>query len=181
MRSRGRSRVASGWNCAVSVPSPSSAAMPAPAAIRAPGRPCRWTRRSCRSSRRARNCASGSIAASRRAAAPRPSECRREAMRLIIAIPLLIILVVFALSNTVPVRLGFWPTGLALEVPLAVAVLIGMAIAFLLGALIVWVGELGQRRRARRAEHTARLLEEQVQELKARLAARSTPALTPPG
>jgi len=102
-------------------------------------------------------------------------------MRLIIAIPLLIILVVFALSNTVPVRLGFWPTGLALEVPLAVAVLIGMAIAFLLGALIVWVGELGQRRRARRAEHTARLLEEQVQELKARLAARSTPALTPPG
>jgi len=102
-------------------------------------------------------------------------------MRLIIAIPLLIILVVFALSNTMPVRLGFWPTGLALEVPLAVAVLIGMAIAFLLGALIVWVGELGQRRRARRAEHTARLLEEQVQELKARLAARSTPALTPPG
>ncbi|HST74919.1 MAG TPA: LapA family protein [Acetobacteraceae bacterium] len=102
-------------------------------------------------------------------------------MRLIIAIPLLIILVVFALSNTVPVRLGFWPTGLALEVPLAVAVLIGMAIAFLLGALIVWVGELGQRRRARRAEHTARLLEEQVQELKARLATRSTPALTPPG
>jgi len=102
-------------------------------------------------------------------------------MRLIIASPLLIILVVFALSNTVPVRLGFWPTGLALEVPLAVAVLIGMAIAFLLGALIVWVGELGQRRRARRAEHTARLLEEQVQELKARLAARSTPALTPPG
>ena len=102
-------------------------------------------------------------------------------MRLIIASPLLIILVVFALSNTVPVRLGFWPTGLALEVPLAVAVLIGMAIAFLLGALIVWVGELGQRRRARRAEHTARLLEEQVQELKARLATRSTPALTPPG
>jgi lipopolysaccharide assembly protein A len=102
-------------------------------------------------------------------------------MRLIIAIPLLIILVVFALSNTAPVRLGFWPTGLALEVPLAVAVLIGMAIAFLLGALIVWVGELGQRRLARRAEHTARLLEEQVQELKARLAARSTPALTPPG
>ena len=102
-------------------------------------------------------------------------------MRLIIAIPLLIILVVFALSNTAPVQLGFWPTGLALEVPLAVAVLIGMAIAFLLGALIVWVGELGQRRRARRAEPTGRLREEQVRELKARLAARSTPALTPPG
>jgi lipopolysaccharide assembly protein A len=101
-------------------------------------------------------------------------------MRLIIAIPLLIILVVFALSNTEPVRLGFWPTGLALDVPLSVAVLVGMAVAFLLGALIVWVGELGQRRRARRAEHVARLLEEQVRELKGRLAARSNPALTPP-
>jgi len=102
-------------------------------------------------------------------------------MRLIIAIPLLIILVVFALSNTAQVQVGFWPTGLALAVPLSVAVLVGMAIAFLLGGLIVWVGELGQRRRARRAEHMTRLLEEQVQELKARLAARSNPALTPPG
>jgi uncharacterized integral membrane protein len=102
-------------------------------------------------------------------------------MRLIIAIPLLIILVVFALSNTAPVQVGVWPTGLALAVPLSVAVLVGMAIAFLVGGLIVWVNELGQRRRARRAEHVARLLEEQVQELKARLAARSNPALTPPG
>jgi lipopolysaccharide assembly protein A len=101
-------------------------------------------------------------------------------MRLVIAIPLLIILVVFALSNTEPVRLGFWPTGLALDLPLSVAVLVGMAVAFVVGALIVWVGELGQRRRARRAEHVARLLEEQVQELKGRLAARSNPALTPP-
>ena len=101
-------------------------------------------------------------------------------MRLVIAIPLLIILVVFALSNTEPVRLGFWPTGLALDVPLSVAVLVGMAVAFVVGALIVWVGELGQRRRARRAEHTAQLLEEQVRELKGRLATRPGAALTPP-
>ena len=65
-----------------------------------------------------------------------------------------------------------------LEMPLSVAVLVGMAVAFLLGALLVWVSELGQRRRARRAEHTVRLLEEQVQELKARLAPK--PAMLPP-
>ena len=94
-------------------------------------------------------------------------------MRLIVAIPLLLILVLFALSNTEPVRLGFWPTDLALEVPLAVAVLGGMALAFLLGGLLVWIGELSQRQRARRAEHAARLLDEQVRELKARLAASS--------
>ena len=41
--------------------------------------------------------------------------------------------------------------------------------AFLLGGAMVWVSELAQRRRARRAEQAVRLLEAQVQELKARL------------
>jgi len=49
-------------------------------------------------------------------------------------------------------------------------VLAGMAIAFLVGGLLVWISELGQRRRARHAEQTVRLLEAQVQDLKARLA-----------
>ena len=43
-----------------------------------------------------------------------------------------------------------------------------MAIAFLLGALVVWMSELSQRRRARRAERTVRLLEAQIEALKAR-------------
>jgi hypothetical protein len=55
------------------------------------------------------------------------------------------------------------------ELPLALAVLGGMAVAFLAGGLLVWISELAQRRRARRAEQTVQLLEAQVQELKARL------------
>ena len=90
-------------------------------------------------------------------------------MRLLIAIPLLLLLVLFALSNTAPVRLGLWPTDFALELPLSLAVLGGMAIAFLMGGAIVWLAELGQRRRARQAEQAVRLLEAQVQELQARL------------
>ncbi len=89
-------------------------------------------------------------------------------MRYVIGLPLLAILVLFALSNTEPVHLGFWPTGIALDLPLAIAVLGGMGIAFLLGALFVWIGELGQRRRARRAEYTVRVLEEQLRELRGR-------------
>jgi lipopolysaccharide assembly protein A len=99
-------------------------------------------------------------------------------MRLLIALPFLLLLVLFALSNTQPVRVGLWPTGYGLETPLSAAVLVGMALAFLFGALLVWMSELGQRRRARRAEQTVRLLEEQVQELKARLAPK--PAMLPP-
>jgi uncharacterized integral membrane protein len=90
-------------------------------------------------------------------------------MRLILGIPLLLILVLFALSNSRDVRLGFWPTDFALDVPLSLAVLVGMAAVFLLGGLFVWVGELGQRRRARRAEQMVRLLEAEIEALKARL------------
>jgi putative membrane protein len=90
-------------------------------------------------------------------------------MRLLIALPFLLVLVVFALSNTVPVSLHLWPTDYALELPLSLAVLAAMAIAFMLGGAVVWLSELAQRRRARRAELAVRLLEAQVQELKARL------------
>ncbi len=93
--------------------------------------------------------------------------CR--AMRLLILAPFLLLLVLFALSNTATVRVGLWPTGLSLEGPLSLVVLGGMAVAFLIGGVLVWVAELGQRRRARRAEQAVRSLEAQVQALKARL------------
>jgi putative membrane protein len=91
-------------------------------------------------------------------------------MRLLITLPLLLLLVLFALSNRQPVSLHIWPTDYAATLPLSLAVLGSMAVAFLAGGLLVWVSELVQRRRARRAEQTVRLLEAQVQELKARLA-----------
>jgi uncharacterized integral membrane protein len=80
-----------------------------------------------------------------------------------------LLLVLFALSNTGPVRLGIWPTDYAVQLPLSLAVLGGMAIAFLAGGLLVWFSALAQRRRARHAEQAVRLLEAQVQELKTRL------------
>ena len=92
-------------------------------------------------------------------------------LRLIVAIPLLLILVLFALSNRQPVDLAFWPTDYVLAgVPLSIAILIAAAIAFLIGGVILWFAVLGARRRAARAERARRMLEAQVQELKARLA-----------
>ncbi len=86
-------------------------------------------------------------------------------------------LVLFALSNTEIVRLGIWPTDYSLEVHLSLAILIAMAVSFLLGAIVVWMSEFSQRRRARRAEHAVRLLEAQIETLKARTA---TSISTPP-
>ena len=96
-------------------------------------------------------------------------------MRLLLALPLLLLLVLFALSNSQPVHLGLWPTDLSAEAPLSVAVLAAMGAAFFLGGLLVWFQALAQRRRARRAEETVRRLEAQVAALKSRL-----PPLAPP-
>jgi len=91
-------------------------------------------------------------------------------LRLIIGLLFLLVLTVFALSNVEPVVLGIWPTDYTVQAPLSVAVLVGAGIAFLLGGLLVWFNELGQRRRARRAEDTVRALEARLEEMKARLA-----------
>jgi lipopolysaccharide assembly protein A len=98
-------------------------------------------------------------------------------MRLLIAAPFLLLLVLFALSNPQPVRFGLWPTDYSLEAPLSIAMLVAMAAAFVGGALLLWMSALAGRRRARRAERAQRMLEAQVQELKARLAG---PSLPPP-
>jgi putative membrane protein len=98
-------------------------------------------------------------------------------MRLLIALPPLLLLVLFALSNRQPVPLKIWPADYTLVLPLSLAVIGGMAVAFLAGGLLVWMSALAQRRRARKAEQTVRLLEAQVQELKARL----PQPLMPPG
>ena len=92
---------------------------------------------------------------------------------LIFAAPFLLLLVVFALSNRGTVQLGLWPTDLALVAPLSLAVLGAGAVFFVLGALVVGVGSLGQRRRARRAENQVRMLEREVQTL------RPSPTLIP--
>jgi putative membrane protein len=96
---------------------------------------------------------------------------------LIVTFVLCLPLVLFLLSNTEIVRLGLWPTDYSIEVHLSLAILIAMAIAFLLGALVVWMSELSQRRRARRAERTVRLLEAQIEALQARV----SPLPLPPG
>jgi putative membrane protein len=96
-------------------------------------------------------------------------------LRLIPALVLILILALFGLSNRQDVTIGFWPTDYTTQVPLAVAILLGMAIAFVLGAAIVWIDHLGLGRRARRAEAMVRRLQAQLAEAEMRQA---TPAFT---
>lgn len=92
-------------------------------------------------------------------------------MRLIgslLTLLLLLVLVLFAISNPEPVSLRFWPFDLVWQVPLAGAVLGAAALAFLLGALLAWGASLAYRRRARRMQRAAQLLEAELAEMRAR-------------
>lgn len=94
----------------------------------------------------------------------------RALSRWIVGVPLLLLMVVFALSNRDPVRLGLFPLGqLPFEVPLSVAILAALGLGFFLGGLRLWITALRHRRAARRAEEAMRLLEAKHQELKSRL------------
>jgi uncharacterized integral membrane protein len=89
-------------------------------------------------------------------------------MRLLIALPFLLLLVLFALSNTQSVHIGLWPTDFGFAAPLSIVVLGAMAAAFALGALELWITAIGARRRARRAESRIRALEAQIEAMKPR-------------
>jgi uncharacterized integral membrane protein len=99
--------------------------------------------------------------------------------RALIFAPLLFVLVLFTLSNPQVVHLGLWPTDIVVDLPLSITVLLAMAVAFVLGACLLWFSVLGAQMRARRAESRVRMLEAQVAELKSRLATPVT-ALPPP-
>ena len=93
----------------------------------------------------------------------------RALSRWIVGVPLLVVMVVFALSNTEPVRFELFPLGrLPFDVPLSVAILAALGLGFLLGGIRVRIAELRHRRTARRAQEELRLLEAKHQELKSR-------------
>ncbi len=89
-------------------------------------------------------------------------------MRFLIAVPVLVLLVLFALSNKQPVTLQLWPTDLTVQVALSIAVLLASAVFFVAGALMTWGTSLAMRARARRAEEQVRQLQTQVRTLQAR-------------
>jgi uncharacterized integral membrane protein len=101
-------------------------------------------------------------------------------MRWLIMLPLAIIFALFALTNRAVVELGLWPFDYTIAAPVSLAILIAMAIAFVVGALITWFAAVGARSRARAAESTIRRLERQIAEMEAsRLAAERKAAAAP--
>ena len=89
-------------------------------------------------------------------------------------------LALFAASNRAPVALGFWPLGLALEMPLYLAILLTFFAGICCGALAAWAGGSHWRREARRRRRRITALESELEATQARLAGPSLPARTAP-
>lgn len=100
-------------------------------------------------------------------------------MRVLLAIPLLVLLVAFALSNQQPVRLGLWPTDILIDMPISVAVLVAAGVFFIVGGFMTWTTAVAARTRARRAERQVRQLESQVEALRSRPVAAPAGATVP--
>ncbi len=67
----------------------------------------------------------------------------------LLGVPFAAIAVVFAVSNRALVVADLWPLPWAVQAPLYLFVLVALAVGFLAGGFIAWVGSLAVRRRIR--------------------------------
>lgn len=88
-------------------------------------------------------------------------------MRRLLFLPLAAVVVLFALSNRQVVELRLWPFDVTWAAPLALAVLVPAAAAFLLGAAIVWLADLPARRRGWTAQRRAATLQREIDRIHA--------------
>jgi uncharacterized integral membrane protein len=89
----------------------------------------------------------------------------------IITVPVMLVVVVFALANRHAAMLRFWPFPWSTELPIYVIVLCCLLVGFLVGAAFAWLSAGPRRRRARETAERARELARQVAELKRQNAA----------
>ena len=88
-------------------------------------------------------------------------------LRVIVGLIFLVVLVLFVLSNNSMLQLRILSYDVYHPVATGLVLVLFSAVAFLVGALLMWFSELKQRRRARRAEAQLRTLESRVAELSA--------------
>ncbi len=87
-------------------------------------------------------------------------------LRWIISVLFAAIVIVFVLTNRVPVPITWSPIHPPYEIPVFAPVLAGLALGFIFGALIVWLGEAPVRRERRRQRKTIKKLEQELETAK---------------
>ena len=99
-------------------------------------------------------------------------------IRALLAIPFLLVIVLFALSNQEPQQFTLWPTDLSFVLPLSLAVLGVGLLFFVAGGLLAWGSVVRLRARLRRAQRVAAALEAELAMARAQPVAATGPART---
>jgi uncharacterized integral membrane protein len=87
-----------------------------------------------------------------------------------------LVLILFAVSNRESVSVGLWPLPDFVEMPLYLLVLGTLIIGFFFGQLVAWVGGWRWRREARRSRERIALLERELDAERARPVVSQLPA-----
>jgi uncharacterized integral membrane protein len=87
----------------------------------------------------------------------------------LVALPVALVLVGFAIANTETVTLGFWPLDQHLAGPLYLVVPAALVLGFIAGAFVAWINGGRWRREARRRQRRIEALERELQATQARL------------
>ncbi|MDF1750348.1 MAG: lipopolysaccharide assembly protein LapA domain-containing protein [Alphaproteobacteria bacterium] len=78
---------------------------------------------------------------------------------IIITLPILLVAISFAISNTDILTLHLWPFSTEVSLPTALALFIVLIFGFLIGAVATFLGAGSLRRRVRNAEYRLRQME----------------------
>jgi uncharacterized integral membrane protein len=89
----------------------------------------------------------------------------------LVAAPLMLLAVLFAVTNRDVIELGLWPLPWVVSAPVYVIALIALAVGFLAGAIVVWISGGKRRGRARAAERKILDQAREISELRRRLEA----------
>ena len=97
----------------------------------------------------------------------------RQSVRIlswIVAAPIVILVLWFALSNLNAITLRLWPLPFDLTIPIAFLTLSQLFICFLLGAIVTWIGDRHRRRETRLLNKRVAELEQSLAETEGKLA-----------
>lgn len=95
-----------------------------------------------------------------------------------IAVPLIVLAVLFALSNRGMVELTLWPLPYVLGIPAFLLTMLAFLVGFLGGGLVAWVAAGETRRRARQAERAVVVQQRELEALRAQAERPPAPAQT---
>ena len=80
----------------------------------------------------------------------------------IITVPIILLIVLFALSNRETVTLALWPLPFVLDLPVYLAVLVPAAVGFVIGGSVAWASAARARKEVKRRRSQVAELSEEV-------------------